>query len=208
MHTKPIVTLSYAQSIDGSIATKRGTPLAISGDQSLRMTHQLRAENDAILVGVNTISADDPQLTVRLVEGENPQVIVLDSGLSISAEAQVVKNGAWIITTARAPLAQEKTLVAASAQVFRLRESRIGQIALPDLMQWLTRQGIKTLMVEGGGQIIDSFMRENLVDQVVITIAPIFVGGLQVMAQPIPLKRLHNISIDQLGDDVVIRGSL
>ncbi len=208
MSTKPLITLSYAQSIDGSIATKRSTPLAISGPDALRMTHRLRAEHDAILVGVNTIAADNPQLTVRLVEGDNPQVVVLDSSLAISAESHVVKNGAWIITTARASAEKEQPLIEAGARVFRLRETRIGQIALPDLLRWLTRQGIQSLMVEGGAQIIDSFMREGLVDRVVITIAPIFVGGLQVMAQPLPLQRLQDVSIEQLGEDVIIRGHL
>ena len=77
----PIVTLAYAQTLNGMIAKKRGEPLVLSCEESMVMTHQLRAEHDVILVGIGTVLADDPRLTVRLVEGEDPQPVVLDSHL-------------------------------------------------------------------------------------------------------------------------------
>src|SRR5262249_3832268 len=84
---RPFVTLSYAQSVDGSIAARPGQPLALSGAQSMTLTHQLRVAHDAILVGIGTVLADNPRLTVRLVEGKNPQPIVADSHLRFPLSA-------------------------------------------------------------------------------------------------------------------------
>ncbi len=78
---RPAITLSYAQSLDGSLTTRRGRPLALSGPESYQLTHHLRADHDAILVGIDTVLADDPRLTVRGVRGEAPQPVVLDSRL-------------------------------------------------------------------------------------------------------------------------------
>src|SRR3989304_8693232 len=76
---RPLVTLSYAQSLDGCIAARAGERLALSGPESMRLTHRLRAAQDAILVGIGTVPADNPRLTVHLVQGQDPQPIVLDS---------------------------------------------------------------------------------------------------------------------------------
>lgn len=205
---RPKVTLTYAQSIDGAIAARRGEPLALSSDASWKMSHQLRAEHDAILVGIGTVFADNPSLTVRLVEGDNPQPIVLDSQLRCPLDAKLVASGAWIVTTARASVERERALEKAGARVVRLRESRLGQVALPDLMSWLALEGVESLMVEGGAQIIESFLLAELVDQVVITIAPILLGGLKPIAQLLPNVRLKDVSVEQFEDDVVIRGRL
>lgn len=204
----PTVTLSYAQSIDGAIAARRGEQFQISGAESLRMTHQLRAQHDAILVGVGTVLADDPKLTVRLVEGKNPQPIILDSQLRCPVSAELVKNGAWIVTTTRASIERERELVAAGARVQRLRETRLGQVGLPELLSWLELRGINSLMVEGGAQVIESFLHQSLVNEVVITIAPVLLGGLKPIAQLLPHGTLKDVSIEQMGEDVVIRGSL
>ncbi|MEZ4684476.1 MAG: GTP cyclohydrolase II, partial [Caldilineaceae bacterium] len=97
----PFVTLSYAQSIDGSIAAADGRPLRISGDRAMQMTHMLRAAHDAILVGVGTVLADDPRLTVRLAPGNDPQPIILDSSLRTPLTARCLQNARapWLITT-------------------------------------------------------------------------------------------------------------
>ena len=73
---RPLVTLTYAQSLDGSIALERGRPLTLSSHASMKFTHRLRAIHDGILIGIGTVQSDDPQLTVRLVEGKNPQPII------------------------------------------------------------------------------------------------------------------------------------
>ena len=100
---RPFVTVSYAQSIDGSIATRRRRPLPISGPGAMRMTHGLRALHDGILVGIETVLADDPQLSVRLVEGPHPQPVVLDTRLRTPLEARLLKGGngrPWLVDVA------------------------------------------------------------------------------------------------------------
>ncbi|MBM2842777.1 MAG: RibD family protein, partial [Anaerolineales bacterium] len=89
---RPFITLSYAQSLDGSIALPDGRPLALSSPPSLFRTHALRARHDGVLVGVGTILADDPQLTVRHAAGPNPQPIVLDTGLRTPLPARILSN--------------------------------------------------------------------------------------------------------------------
>src|SRR5205823_12555295 len=88
--SRPFVTLSYAQSVDGSIAARPGQPLALSGALSMTLTHQLRAAHDAILVGIGTVLADNPRLSVRLVEGKDPQPIVADSRLRLPLSANLL----------------------------------------------------------------------------------------------------------------------
>eukprot|EP00961_Rhodomonas_salina_P141112 1899517-Rhodomonas_salina.2 len=90
--TPPFVTLTYAQSIDGSIASADKRPVLISGKDSMQMTHALRAAHDTILVGVNTVNNDDPSLTVRLCNGTNPQPVILDSHCSIKASSKLVTS--------------------------------------------------------------------------------------------------------------------
>ncbi|MCB0123506.1 MAG: GTP cyclohydrolase II, partial [Caldilineaceae bacterium] len=103
----PFVTLSYAQSLDGSIAAADGTPLRISGERAMTLTHMLRAAHDAILVGVGTVLADDPQLTVRLVAGSDPQPILLDTHLRTPVTARCLRNPRppWLVTAKAAATA-------------------------------------------------------------------------------------------------------
>src|SRR5438105_4961079 len=93
---RPFVTLAYAQSVDGSISIARGQRSALSGPDSLRFTHALRAGHDGILVGVGTVLADDPELRVRLVDGRDPQPVIVDSNLSTPAEARLLARSPWI----------------------------------------------------------------------------------------------------------------
>jgi 3,4-dihydroxy 2-butanone 4-phosphate synthase/GTP cyclohydrolase II len=182
---RPSVTLTYAQSLDGSISAKRGRPLTLSGPDSARLTHQLRARHDAILVGIGTVLADDPRLDVRLVEGKNPQPVVLDSRLRTPASANLLKGLAGpdrppiIVTIESAPVRRRAILEAAGAMVLCLPASEDGRVSLPDLLKHLKERGIESLMVEGGARVITSFLRERLVDFYVLTIAPVIVGGLR-----------------------------
>ncbi|MDD2558493.1 MAG: RibD family protein [Desulfuromonas sp.] len=99
---RPFVTLSYAQSWGGSITTKRGQPVVLSGADSNLLTHQLRSLHDGILVGIDTVLADDPQLTVRYWSGENPQPIILDTALRMPKNARLCHHpdkDCWVFTT-------------------------------------------------------------------------------------------------------------
>ena len=183
---RPLVTLSYAQSLDGCITTRRGQPLALSGPQSLRLTHRLRAMHAAILVGIGTVLADNPSLTVRLVEGKNPQPVVLDSRLRFPPDARLLRERAsppWIATLDSAAPERQAVLQAAGARLLLLPPAADGRVSLPTLLECLAGLGVNSLMVEGGAAVITSFLTQRLVDQVVLTIAPCFIGGLHAVGQ-------------------------
>jgi riboflavin-specific deaminase-like protein len=186
-HRRPFVTVTYAQSIDGSIATKDRRPLKISGLESMRLTHQLRACSDSILVGINTVLADDPKLTVRLVSGPNPQPVVLDTRLRIPANARLLQRTdppVWLASTLSSDNRRE-VLTRNGAAVLPCEQNRRGQIDLRKLMDRLYERGIRSLMVEGGARVITNFIQDRLVDLFIITISPKLIGGLQVVAAPI-----------------------
>src|SRR5512145_1236608 len=119
---RPLVTLSYAQSLDGCLTIQRGFPQALSGQASLALTHELRSAHDALLVGIGTVLADNPRLTVRLVEGKNPQPIVADSRLRLPLSANLLCQhplSPWIATGEQADAGRQKVLEAAGARVLR-----------------------------------------------------------------------------------------
>lgn len=210
---RPYVTLSYAQSLDGSIAARPGRPLALSGSQSMALTHGLRAAHDSILVGIGTLLADNPRLNVRLVEGKDPQPIVVDSRLRFPPYAHLLRNCRmpWIATSESADPERQAALEQIGALVLRLPSGANGWVDLSALLQHLGGLGINSLMVEGGAQIITSFLASRLVDQVVLTVAPMLVGGLRVMdylgqARTDCFPRLRQVSYQRLGEDLVLRG--
>jgi len=166
--------------MDGSIAAHPGQPLALSGALSMTLTHQLRAVHDAILVGIGTVLADNPSLTVRLVEGKNPQPIVADSRLRFPLSANLLCQhplSPWIAAGEPADAGRQHVLEAAGARVLRLPMNARGQVNLTALLERLGTLGIASVMVEGGARIITSFLAERLVDHIVLTVAPRLVGG-------------------------------
>ena len=214
-HTdRPFVTLSYAQSMDGCIAAISGKPLSLSGPQSLALTHKLRAAHDAILVGIGAALADNPRLTVRLVEGEDPRPVVVDSNLRLPLNANLLQNRSappLIATTEAADDERRKRLEAAGARVLRLPSNENGQVNLGALLDRLGELGINRVMVEGGAGIITSFLSERLVDHLVLTMAPVVVGGLPAVSRqgqgdPTYFPRLRNLRHQRLGDDLVFWG--
>jgi GTP cyclohydrolase II len=213
---RPWVTLSYAQSLDGCIAARPGQPLALSGPQSLILTHQLRAAHDAILVGIGTVLADDPRLTVRLVEGEDPQPVVVDSRLRLPMDAHLLREHRlplWIATREEADWGRQRALEAARVRILRLPADPGEGVDLAALLQRLGTLGINRLMVEGGARIITSFLRERLVDFLVLTVSPLLVGGIRAVHNLAEndspgfarLRQPHRVS---LGDDLILWGEL
>jgi 3,4-dihydroxy 2-butanone 4-phosphate synthase/GTP cyclohydrolase II len=214
-HTgRPFVTLSYAQSVDGCIAARPGQPLTLSGSQALTLTHKLRAAHEAILVGIGTVLADNPRLTVRLVEGKNPQPVVADSRLRFPLDANLLQNHSlppWIATSEQADKERQKVLEAAGARVLRLPTNAKRQVNLAALLERLGELGIGSLMVEGGARIITSFLSDRLVDHLVLTVAPMLVGGLHGVrrlgqSDPVCLPRLRNLRYQRLEEDLVLWG--
>jgi riboflavin-specific deaminase-like protein len=183
---RPFVTLAYAQSVDGSIAIEAGRPFRLSGPESLRLTHALRAAHDGILVGIGTVLADDPQLNVRLVAGRSPRPVVVDSRLRTPVDARLLaatgRDGRvpWIATTAVDDGLRSR-LEARGARILCARALANGWVDLPSLMKQVGGQGVAHLMVEGGAKIITSFLRARLVDYAVITMTPRLLGGLTAL---------------------------
>lgn len=210
----PVVTISYAQSLDGSIAALPGYPLALSCPESAAVAHRLRSLHDAILVGIGTVLSDDPRLTVRLVQGPDPQPVILDSRLRFPLDARMLKESSrrpWIITGNGAPVRKEKELEERGVHVVRMTSDQNGRVDVRMLPATLAALNVHTLLVEGGAQVITSFLTARLVNQIIVTIAPLVVGGLRV---PYPLvkrngccyPRLDNVRYETFGRDLVLRG--
>jgi 3,4-dihydroxy 2-butanone 4-phosphate synthase/GTP cyclohydrolase II len=219
---RPLVGLCFAQSLDGCLAARPGQPTQLSGPQSSHLTHQLRAAHDAILVGVGTLVADDPQLTVRLASGrlasgrlasgQNPQPVILDSRLRTPLQAKLVKRTGqpvWIATTPSADPARKAALEGAGARLLVLPADEQGRVSLAALLEKLAEEGVSSLMVEGGAQVITGFLTQGLADWMAITIAPVLLGGLPALGPGLPgLTRLKEVHTEQLGEDMMIFGRL
>ncbi len=213
----PFVTLSYAQSLDGSIAATPGQPLALSGPLSLTLTHALRAAHDAILVGIGTVLADDPRLTVRLVAGADPQPVVVDSHLRLPSTAKLLRHprGVWIATTDAERQVGAQAL-GGNARILEVAAGADGRVNLLALLQELGRRGIRSVMVEGGSQLLTSFVQEQLAQAAVITIVPRLVGGLSAISAPLTAgssapaasPRLSAVTYTPAGEDLVVWGDL
>ena len=178
--SRPVVTLSYAQTLDGRLATSTGSSQWISAQESLRFSHELRAEHDAIMVGVGTVCKDDPRLTVRLVAGRNPLRVIVDSTLRTPLTAAVLAEGAApgtvLAVTDRAPAAKRDKIRALGATVLCLPADAGGRVDLVALLAALYRRGIGSLLVEGGAQMITALLRARLADRLAVCIAPKIVG--------------------------------
>ncbi len=205
---RPFVTAKFAMSLDGKIATRTGESQWITGEEARAHAHRLRHMHDAILVGVNTVIADDPELTVR-INGDRlrqPLRVVVDSQLRIRQSARIVGSNTLIATTRRGRVG--------AAEVLRLPAAADGRVALPALLDELGQRGILSLLVEGGAEVHASFFAEGLVDKVYAYVAPRLIGGKEA---PGPLggagvehlagsTQLHELDFARLGDDIVITG--
>jgi 2,5-diamino-6-(ribosylamino)-4(3H)-pyrimidinone 5'-phosphate reductase len=181
------VVINGAMTVDGKIATTSGDS-KISSKEDLLRVHRLRASVDAIVVGISTILADDPRLTVRLVSGKNPDRVIVDSKGRIPIDSQIMRSASRIRTviavTDQAPEEKIRKLEEMGAQVLVIREGKKGKSAavphgvnLRELFRRLERRGLKKILVEGGGELNWSLLRLGLVDELTVTIAPRIAGG-------------------------------
>lgn len=211
---RPFVTLSWAQSLDGCIATAPGQPTALSGEESLALTHALRAAHDGILIGVGTLLADDPALTVRFWPGPSPAPVVLDSRLRTSLQSRLVLTAAArpvaFACTAAGDVDQQARLEARGARVLRLPACDSGWVDLPSLLTRLGEGGCRRVMVEGGAKVLTSFLQSGLADYAIVTIAPRFLGGLAAVGQLAGRERpqIAHASCERFGADMVMAGPL
>ena len=177
---RPYITLKFAQTLDGRIAARDGSSKWISGPGSLKLAHKLRAENDGILIGAGTILQDNPSLTVRLIKGKNPARIIIDPKLRTPYAARIIKNtkiAKTIIVTARkAPKAKVAKFRQKGVEFVFLPLSKRGNVDLKKIIRILYRKGIKSILVEGGGRIITSFIKKGIVDKLIVIISPRILG--------------------------------
>jgi riboflavin-specific deaminase-like protein len=185
----PVVTVSWAQSASGAIATEAGKPLLLSGPESMLLTHRLRAMHDAILVGIQTVLADDPLLSVRVLPEPRPhpqpQPVVLDSRLRFPLAARLLARQdrkPWIFSSSgpESDGSEEKAraLEERGARLFRVSRGP-GGLDLYPVLQALAAAGITSLMVEGGAKVLRAFITAGFAEQLVVTVSPSPVPGLQ-----------------------------
>lgn len=208
---RPFVTLSYAQGWGGSITTKQGQAVALSGPESKSLTHQLRTLHDGILVGIETVLSDDPQLTAREWRGENPQPIVLDTSLRMPESARLCRHPdrqCWILTTR-----SHSDIEYSGAELISLEDTGTESVPLDSALQLLFDRGINCLMVEGGATVISSFLRARLVDVVVLTVAPVLLGGYRAIndlgtdsLDELPF--IDPLFTERLGNDLIVWGDI
>lgn len=213
----PHVTVHYAQSLDGRLATRTGHSHWISCDATLGFAHQLRADHEAVMVGVGTVCADNPRLTVRLVPGRSPLRVVVDSGLRMPLDAHVLTDSAaptLVATTHRADPSRVEAVHRTGAEVVVVDGGEAGQVDLRDLLQHLSARGVTSLLIEGGARLITSVLRERLVDRLTVCIAPKVIGcgieavgdlGVVTMDEAL---RFTRSSFTCVGEDVVFDGRL
>jgi diaminohydroxyphosphoribosylaminopyrimidine deaminase/5-amino-6-(5-phosphoribosylamino)uracil reductase len=213
---KPFVTLKIAQTLDGKIATDRGLSRWITGETSRRRVHRMRSENDTVLVGVNTIITDDPELSVRSVRGRNPLRIILDSRLRIPHSSRVIidskSRSTVLATTSGAPSDKIKRLRDKGVAVWILKSSRDGTVDLSALWKKMAEEGITSVLVEGGKEVFTSILRAGEADRVVVFIAPkIFGRGIDAFGElnvPSPDKAVEfkEIAWHRRGSDIIFEG--
>lgn len=215
--TRPYVTLSYAQSADGRIATLNGCAEKISGAESTEFAHTLRRDNQAIMVGIGTVLSDDPLLTCRLPGGcPSPVRVIVDSQLRLPPESRIAKTSETYHTILfcasdgnTAQQQQKRVLEKQKIEIVPVGETTAGRLSLPEILNKLGEMGFSSLFVEGGAALLTSFFAEDLVDRLCIVSAPIVIGsGTEAVGELRTrtleeARRGRTVSVRQVGNDII-----
>lgn len=216
---KPFVILKAAITLDGKIATAQGDSRWISGEESRRQVHRLRDRVAAVMVGINTVLADNPALTVRLPDGKgwNPARVIVDSRGRIPLDSRVLdpEDGAKVLlaTTEGLPGEKERLLKDRGVQIIKTGGTD-GRVDLPALMEELYRLEMDSVLLEGGGGLNAAALESGIVDKVLFFIAPKIIGGSRaktaVEGEGISLMRdahlLKGVNVSMVGGDVLMEG--
>jgi len=175
---KPFITLKSGITLDGKVATREFSSKWVTSEEARYDVHRLRSENMGILAGINTVLKDDPALTARIPNGRNPIRIVMDSSLKIPLEYQLVTDNqaeTWIFTSGNYNKEKRKVLEDAGVTIFETSDTNI--VDPNEVVTILGEKDVSSVFIEGGGNINASFLKHQLIDKVVLYIAPKLVGG-------------------------------
>lgn len=211
----PFVILKSAMTLDGKTATGSGDSKWITNDRSRRYVHRLRAVVDAVMVGVGTVAADDPQLTSRIAGGRDPIRVIVDSALSLPLHSRVLHLSSparTVIATLAGSGPEGEKIGGPGVEILRCQE-RDGRVDLCDLLARLGRMGIQSVLLEGGSRLAGEALRLGLIDKFLLFYAPKIVGGegpglfagrgVLKMADAVQLRGLK---IRRFGADILIEG--
>ncbi len=214
----PYVTVKAAQTLDGKIASFTGASKWITGPDAREKAHRLRHEADAVLVGIGTVSKDDPRLNIRLKNvTRHPVKVVLDSMLKISPKAKLFSGTSadrvYLFTSARSAHSK-RAVLARKAQVVVVPEKKEGRLDWQAILSFLGKRGIVHVLIEGGGDVIGSALREKIADEAAFFMAPKILGGRKALssvsgdgfATPAEALKLKKVTVEKLGEDLLVRG--
>lgn len=214
---KPWIALKTAMTLDGKIATRTGDSKWVTGEAARMCVQRLREEYMGIMVGIGTVLADDPMLNCRLVGAvRQPVRIVVDSALRIPLESQLVRTAGsyrtWVACTVSGEKEKQEELERRGVEVLRCKE-RDGKVDLADLVRLMGEKGIDGVLVEGGGELNYSLIRQGLVDEVYAFVAPKLLGGREAKT-PVEGIGAENMSeavglgkfrVESFGEDILLR---
>jgi len=199
---KPWITVKIAQTMDGKISHTKDEQTWITGKESSKYVHQLRATHDAVLVGAGTVNSDNPQLNVRHTEGRNPIKIIIDGKLSSNPDSEIYKSDTnWLFHN---KTVDDKKLALFSKPNIRLFDCDLtdnGLINLESVIQKLGKEGLNSVLIEGGQNIFSQIVSQNLFDEIIVLQAPSLFGSGISSLQLSEKKHLKFYKGGQLGDD-------
>ena len=206
--TRRLAVAQVGQSLDGRIATPSGDSHYVTGPEDIRRLHRLRALVDAVVVGAGTVAADDPQLTVRKVPGENPVRVVLDPRGRLGADHVVFSDGAAPTIRIRALPRHPGAGDGASDRDLFFPASDDGWIEPELILERLGELGLDRVLVEGGGRTVSAFLEAGVLDRLQVTVAPVLIGSGPLALELTPIDRLSEalrprVQHFRLGSDIL-----